>query len=1044
MRIAGIVLIGASIVACSDGEIPETLREVQVFDGSIRLEEDGTASVVLTAETDSTDSPTFEIVSEPGIGQLVGSGAAFQYVPDENVNGTDEFTYRAFFSDEETSETATITVFIDPVNDSPTGQASMLVTQEDTPGGGPLPASDVEGDPLTFSLVQAPEFGRVDIGTDGTYTYTPDRNYVGTDSFLWAATDDSSASTGPVRVDINVAPENDAPIVQDNGYVGPEDQVIEGVLVAVDPDGDDLTWSVQTQPANGTLNLNTNFGSFTYTPDENFFGADSFEVVASDAFEDSEPSTVDITITSVNDRPVVTPASLVTDEDTVLTGTTTASDVENEPLTFRVGEPPRNGIVAINGNTGEFTYTPNPNTNGVDDFTVVASDTTRDSLPGRITINVTPVNDAPRLNNVGLLSTDEDTIVTGIVSGTDPEGDSLTFEVAVPPSNGSVTVSPVTGALAYTPSLNFNGIDQFQVTATDNIDVSTPAVVDVLVRPINDPPIPDEVQLTTIGGATAEVTLSAVDPEGDDLFFLIVTPPKFGTANINTATGLVSYTPEASYEGSDVLVWRVTDGELSTNSVLPIRVDADTDGDGVGDFEDNCPEVPNEDQGDASGNDVGDLCDCYVEQFAQDLNDDFFADSFAVSNVEDPVTSETHALRLNGDGAYVETVPVPGCASFYYEIQVAAGPPAPEVGDVFRLSARIAGSGDPWTTLTELAGTGIEESFAPVSGQSSPALDLSGGDAEFRLEVIGDEPDDLFFIDDLRIECDTDSDFLVDCVEAELDGYDLTDDDADGDGLIDSGELERGTDPNVADTDFDGVNDLLDNCPVAFNPTQADANGDGVGDVCEIFGFFDDFEATPDQTLDPTNWDTTASVGEAYVTSPPATFVDGLNALYMNGPSTQTSSAFPGLATGISGIAVTQPFDFGFCTDAAVTFRWVDQDSDNGDHCWVDYWDGSAWVQNVGDLDGAAANSQVYRESIKISNPSGLPADFRVRFRQDSSWNDRYYIDNFTFDCDNDVDGLGNIYERDVVGSNPFNADTDGDGVNDGDEYLAGTDILNP
>ncbi|MEO0602971.1 MAG: Ig-like domain-containing protein, partial [Myxococcota bacterium] len=235
---ARILFLGAILGACTgDGDIV-TVAEFLVQDGSIRLEEDGSASVVLAAEVTGTDAiPTYEIVDQPTLGQLVGAGTVFEYVPDENANGQDQFTWRAFVSDTEQSDLATVTVFIDPVNDAPRGQGSQLVVDEDTPGSGPLPASDVEGDALTYSLVQAPEFGRVDIGTDGTFTYTPDRNYVGTDTFLWAATDDSNASTGPVRVDINVAPENDAPIVSDNGFVGTEDEVLAGTLFANDPDG---------------------------------------------------------------------------------------------------------------------------------------------------------------------------------------------------------------------------------------------------------------------------------------------------------------------------------------------------------------------------------------------------------------------------------------------------------------------------------------------------------------------------------------------------------------------------------------------------------------------------------------------------------------------------------------------------------------------------------------------------------------------------------------------------------------------------------------
>ncbi|MEO0603362.1 MAG: tandem-95 repeat protein, partial [Myxococcota bacterium] len=874
--------------------------------------------------------------------------------------------------------------------------------------------------------VQAPEFGRVDIGTDGTFTYTPDRNYVGTDTFLWAATDESNASTGPVRVDINVAPENDPPVVSDNGFVGTEDEVLAGTLFANDPDDDPLTWRVVTDPAQGNLSLNTNLGTFTYTPDPNAFGADSFEIVANDGFVDSAVGTVDITITAVNDIPTITPAVIPTDEDTAVSGTVMASDVENEPITFRIAEAPRDGIVSINAITGDFTYTPNANTNGVDDFTVIASDPTSDSLPGRFTVAVAPVNDVPRLVNVGLLTTDEDTIVTGAISGTDPEGDSLVFTVSSLPSNGSVAVSPVTGALAYTPSLNFNGTDQFAVIANDGSGDSAPAVVDVLVRPVNDAPIPNPVNLGTITGEQAQATLSATDPEGDTLFYLIVDQPKNGTAVVDTATGVVTLTPDPGFTGNDVLVWQVTDGQDSTNSVLPIGISGDSDGDGIGDSSDNCPDVANADQGDVGNNGIGDLCDCTSTEFSADLDPELWASSDQTNNITTQVVSETHSVRLNGAGAFIQTVPFPGCGSFYIELQAAAGPPAPETTDILEVQARLVGDPD-WVTVLDLPGTGLAESFAPLIGQTDGIVDLSTGDAEFRIFVDGDETDDLFFIDDLTIACDEDADFLVDCDEALLEGYDLTQADADGDMLIDSEEFAKGTDPNLPDTDFDTISDLTDNCPFTPNPDQLDDDGDGIGNACSVFGFYDDFDAS--NVLDPANW--------VSGTAPAVTVAN-------QGP-------FQGNQVEIGGTTlVGQPYDFSNCTDMAVNFMAINRDGESTDGFNVEYSrdGGTTWTLFAG---GGIRGSQLPSFSspwtpfvMTFSDPAGVGATFQIRMRNVSSLPtfDRFVVDSVAVDCDNDVDGLANVMEKDVLGTNLSVADSDGNGTNDGDEFLNGAIVI--
>ncbi len=156
-----------------------------------------------------------------------------------------------------------------------------------------------------------------------------------------------------------------------------------------------------TNPANGSVVFNTN-GNFTYTPAANFNGADSFTYRASDSTGNSNPATVTINVTAVNDAPAGGTDSYSTAEDTPLTVNAPGvlandTDVDNPSgsLTAAAGTPPANGTLAGNGNGG-FLYTPRLNFTGADSFTYLVSDGNAQSAPVTVNILVTSVPDAPQ------------------------------------------------------------------------------------------------------------------------------------------------------------------------------------------------------------------------------------------------------------------------------------------------------------------------------------------------------------------------------------------------------------------------------------------------------------------------------------------------------------------------------------------------------------------------------------------------------------------------------------------------------------------------
>ena len=132
-----------------------------------------------------------------------------------------------------------------------------------------------------------------------------------------------SEDSNIVTVSISVSEDNDASVAVADSYNTSEDTTLSvselaGVLANdSDDDDDDLTAVLKTNVSDGTLVLNAN-GGFSYTPDENFNGPDSFTYAANDGSEDSNIVTVSISVSEDNDSPVANDDSAPTTEDTAM------------------------------------------------------------------------------------------------------------------------------------------------------------------------------------------------------------------------------------------------------------------------------------------------------------------------------------------------------------------------------------------------------------------------------------------------------------------------------------------------------------------------------------------------------------------------------------------------------------------------------------------------------------------------------------------------------------------------------------------------------
>jgi len=459
-----------------------------------------------------------------------------------------------------------------PVNSAPLVDNQGFTGNEDTVISGRVVATDVENDTLTYNLVSQPGNGVITLDPDtGDFVYTPNANYNGPDSFVVTVTD-GHGNTTTSTISLTVNSVNDAPVTNDQNLTTPEDTPVSGQVVATDVEGDTLTYTVSGSSAHGTVVLNASTGGFVYTPGANYNGSDSFVVTVSDGNGGTTTSTITIGVTPVNDAPVSSDQNLTTPEDTPISGTVVATDVDGDSLAYSVTTSATHGTVTLDAATGAFVYIPGANYNGADSFVVTIADGQGGVTTSTINIGVTPVNDAPDTGDQNL-TTPEDTAISGQVVASDIEGDTLSYSITTTAAHGSVTLDPVTGGFVYTPAANYNGPDQFVVSVSDgNGGVST-STINIGVTPVNDAPVSADQNLSTPEDTPISGQVTATDADGDVLSYSVSSNAAHGAVALNITTGTFTYTPSLNYNGSDSFVVTVSDGKGGvTTSTINIGV----------------------------------------------------------------------------------------------------------------------------------------------------------------------------------------------------------------------------------------------------------------------------------------------------------------------------------------------------------------------------------------------------------------------------------------------------------------------------------------
>ena len=480
----------------------------------------------------------------------------------------------------------------------------------------------------TFAERDEPQRGSLVVDPDtGQFSYTPDaeaRHAAAaedaedadlSDTFTVAISDPSGGGTVVVPITVPIAPVNGAPeasvrVGDPNATTG----LVLGTVSGTDPDGDPLTYSAPLSTPRGTVTIDPSTGVFTYTPTDAARHAaaadgagdsertETFTVSINDGHGAITELAVTVTISPVNTAPTATATVSSPDRTGVVTGTITGTDPDGDTLRYRAPASTPRGTVSVDSRTGAFIYTPGAaarasGTELTDTVTLIADD----GHGGTATVTVTVVIDPNRTPTAAVAVGNPDLtsgLVSGTVTGSDADGDVVSYSAAPSTPKGTVSINPSTGAFTFTPSTPARHAaaadsatlaertDTFTVAVNDGRGGIANVAVTVAVAPSNAAPTlaptvatPDS-STGTVGGSAG-----GSDADGDTLSYSGSTTTAKGSLTVNPTTGEFSYAPTpaarhaAAANGAlpaslfDAVTLTATDGHggaTSTTVIVPI------------------------------------------------------------------------------------------------------------------------------------------------------------------------------------------------------------------------------------------------------------------------------------------------------------------------------------------------------------------------------------------------------------------------------------------------------------------------------------------
>jgi hypothetical protein len=590
--------------------------------GPVSTPEDTAVPVTVTVSdldditgTFSASSANPALVPNAGLA-FSGTGLSRTLTMTPAANATGPVDITATFTDAGgLAASRTFTLTITPTNDAPTMTAiAAQTTNEDVPLGVAVTVADADDTTGTFTatssntavipnVVGAPGVAFSGAGLTRTLTLSPVANTnttaQGPVSITVTFTDSGGLSASRTFA-LTVNPADDAPTMAALGPVSTPEDTPVSVTVTV-TDLDDTTGTFSASSSNLALLPNTNLAfagagltrTLTLTPSANASGAADVTVTFSDSGGLATSRTFTLTVTPVNDAPVMAALGPVsTPEDTPVPVTVTVTDVDDTTGTFAASSnnlallPNANLAFSGAGLTRTLTLTPSANTTGAADVTVSFTDSGGVSASRTFTLTVTPANDAPAMAALGPVSTPEDTPVPVTVTVTDLDDTTGTFVASssnltlLPNANLAFSGAGLTRTLTLTPSANASGTANVTVTFTDSGGLSASRTFTLTVSPVNDAPTLAAIAAQSTNEDTPlNVAVAAADVEDTTGTFAASSSNLALLPNANLAfagsglTRTLTLTPAANATGAANVTVTFTDtGGLAASTTFTLTV----------------------------------------------------------------------------------------------------------------------------------------------------------------------------------------------------------------------------------------------------------------------------------------------------------------------------------------------------------------------------------------------------------------------------------------------------------------------------------------
>ncbi|MBI2375884.1 MAG: tandem-95 repeat protein, partial [Deltaproteobacteria bacterium] len=508
------------------------------FNDAYSLDEDSTLEVsgpgIVANDLDAEgDVLTPIVVRYPQHGTLtLELSGGFHYTPSLHYAGPDSYDYVAF-DGSFFSNRATVSLSMRPLNDVPEGSPDTYFISEGQSLLVPAPGllrndADPDGDGLFAILEPGPSAGALQVQLDGGLSFTPAPDQTGRVERYYRASD-GLASSDPVLLIIDIAPENDAPVAQADDYflLAGSTFVASAALGVLSNDRDleldPLTAQLRAGPARGTLDFRPS-GAFTYAPHERSFrGVDRFVYAASDGAASSADTVVTLQVLGEDESPNTPPVAnadvFVLDEDTTFSAGPEAgvlandTDAERQPLFAELVTLPLHGTLFL-GADGAIGYTPHTDFSGVDEATYRVNDGALTSNVAHVTLIVNAGDDVPEAFDDAYFAVAGQTLTIPAAVGVLANdraidvGEALTAVIETRASVGSESLE-ADGSFTFQAPATFEGEAVFRYRASDGLSSSNVALVSISVRRgtvTDSPPVPRDDSYTVERDSTLRVS----------------------------------------------------------------------------------------------------------------------------------------------------------------------------------------------------------------------------------------------------------------------------------------------------------------------------------------------------------------------------------------------------------------------------------------------------------------------------------------------------------------------------------------------------------